>query len=82
MPHNIKNDRAARNRADEKSMNDTNGVALVLAFTDVDDDNRQDFYIGNDGTPAELLARYGRDTLEEVFLDVARGRSHIREAAQ
>src|SRR5207302_714381 len=38
--------------------------------------------IEDDGTPAELLARYGRDTLEEVFLDVARGRSHIREAAQ
>lgn len=24
------------------------------------------------GTPGELLARYGRDTLEEVFLDIAR----------
>ena len=29
-----------------------------------------------------LLARYGRDTLEEVFLDVARGRGEAREAAQ
>jgi ABC-2 type transport system ATP-binding protein len=38
--------------------------------------------IEDDGTPAELLARYGRGTLEEVFLDVARGRSHVREAAQ
>jgi ABC-2 type transport system ATP-binding protein len=36
--------------------------------------------IEDDGTPAELLARYGRETLEEVFLDVARGR--LREAAQ
>ena len=26
------------------------------------------------GTPAELLARYGRDDLEQVFLDIARGR--------
>ncbi len=26
------------------------------------------------GSPAELLARYGRDDLEEVFLDIARGR--------
>ena len=26
------------------------------------------------GSPAELIARYGRDTMEEVFLDVARGR--------
>jgi ABC-2 type transport system ATP-binding protein len=25
------------------------------------------------GTPAELLARYGRRTLEEVFLDISRG---------
>jgi ABC-2 type transport system ATP-binding protein len=24
------------------------------------------------GAPAELLARYGRDTLEQVFLDIAR----------
>jgi ABC-2 type transport system ATP-binding protein len=38
--------------------------------------------IEDDGTPAELLARYGRGTLEEVFLDVARGRGQIREAAQ
>ena len=26
------------------------------------------------GSPAELLTRYGRDDLEEVFLDIARGR--------
>ncbi|TDH62079.1 ABC transporter ATP-binding protein [Dankookia rubra] len=26
------------------------------------------------GSPADLLARYGRDDLEEVFLDIARGR--------
>ena len=30
----------------------------------------------DDGTPAALLARYGRRTLEEVFLDVARGRAN------
>ena len=29
-----------------------------------------------------LLVRYGRETLEEVFLDVARGRGEAREAAQ
>jgi ABC-2 type transport system ATP-binding protein len=28
----------------------------------------------DDGSPGELLARYGRANLEEVFLDVARGR--------
>ena len=31
--------------------------------------------IEDDDTPQRLLARYGRETLEEVFLDVARGRS-------
>src|SRR5947209_12544200 len=36
--------------------------------------------IEDDDTPARLLERYGRHTLEEVFLDVARGRD--REAAQ
>ena len=30
--------------------------------------------IVDDGSPASLLARYGRANLEEVFLDVARGR--------
>jgi len=36
--------------------------------------------VEDDDTPARLLARHGRHTLEEVFLDVARGRQ--REAAQ
>ena len=31
--------------------------------------------IVDDGTPAGIMARYNRDTLEEVFIDVARGRS-------
>ena len=38
--------------------------------------------IEDDDTPPRLLARYGRRTLEEVFLDVARGRGEAREAAQ
>ena len=38
--------------------------------------------IEDDDTPARLLTRYGRKTLEEVFLDVARGRGEAREAAQ
>ena len=38
--------------------------------------------IEDDDTPSGLLARYGRQTLEQVFLDVARGRSEDREAAQ
>lgn len=32
--------------------------------------------IVEDGAPADLLARYGRDTLEDVFLDIARGRNN------
>jgi ABC-2 type transport system ATP-binding protein len=38
--------------------------------------------IEDDDTPAKLLARYSRLTLEEVFLDVARGDGIPREAAQ
>ena len=39
-------------------------------------------HIEDDDTPVKLLARYGRRTLEEVFLDVARGRGIEREAMQ
>jgi ABC-2 type transport system ATP-binding protein len=39
--------------------------------------------IEDDDTPPKLLQRYGRSTLEEVFLDVARGNGgEAREAAQ
>jgi ABC-2 type transport system ATP-binding protein len=38
--------------------------------------------IVDDDTPDHLLARYGRETLEEVFLDIARGRAELQEAAQ
>lgn len=38
--------------------------------------------IEDDDTPERLLARYGRETLEDVFLDIARGRAGAREAAQ
>jgi ABC-2 type transport system ATP-binding protein len=38
--------------------------------------------IVDDDAPARLIARYGRQTLEEVFLDVARGTGEAREAAQ
>ena len=36
--------------------------------------------VEDDDTPEALLTRYGRGTLEEVFLDVARGRADVREA--
>jgi ABC-2 type transport system ATP-binding protein len=32
------------------------------------------------GSPADLLARYGREDMEEVFLDIARDRRHAAEA--
>ena len=35
--------------------------------------------IVDDGAPAALTARYGRETLEEVFLDVARGRGEVAQ---
>jgi ABC-2 type transport system ATP-binding protein len=37
--------------------------------------------IEDDDTPEHLLSRYGRETLEDVFLDVARGR-RLSEAAK
>ena len=30
--------------------------------------------IEDEGAPADLIARYGRQTLEQVFLDIARNR--------
>jgi ABC-2 type transport system ATP-binding protein len=36
--------------------------------------------IVDDGAPAQLLARYGRTNLEEVFLDVARGTGIAEQA--
>ena len=38
--------------------------------------------IVDQGAPADLIARYGRQTMEEVFLDVARDRKRDREAAE
>jgi len=35
------------------------GKSLVVAFADMDDDGKIDFYIGNDGTPAELMRNLG-----------------------
>lgn len=36
-------------------MGATHGKALVLAFTDTNGDGHPDFYVGNDGPPADLL---------------------------
>jgi ABC-2 type transport system ATP-binding protein len=37
--------------------------------------------IVDDAPPAQLLARYGRENLEEVFLDIARGRRQAQDDA-
>jgi ABC-2 type transport system ATP-binding protein len=34
--------------------------------------------IEDDDSPDQIMAHYNRDTLEEVFLDVARGRDRER----
>ncbi|HWB12433.1 MAG TPA: CRTAC1 family protein [Pirellulales bacterium] len=52
--------------AETSGMKDTHGVGLVLAFTDYDDDNRIDYYIGNDGTPAEMMHNLGDMKFENV----------------
>lgn len=40
-------------------MANTSGVGLVLAFTDLDNDGRCDFYIGNDARNADLMHNLG-----------------------
>lgn len=63
--------------SEQSGMKDTHGVGLVLAFIDYDDDNRPDFYIGNDGTPAELMHNLGDMRFENAGtpsgLSVGRG---------
>ena len=40
-------------------MNSTHGVSLVVAFSDVNNDGLQDFYIGNDGVEGDLMRNLG-----------------------
>jgi hypothetical protein len=47
-------------------MKNTNGKGLVVAFTDLDDDGKIDFYLGNDGTPAEMMHNLGGMRFENV----------------
>ena len=67
----------------------TNNAAILLASHNMSEVERlcerviimKRGKIEDDDTPDNLLARYGRQNLEEVFLDVARGRAR-EEAAQ
>lgn len=49
-------------------MDQTNGVGLVLAFIDLDRDGRMDFYIGNDGVPADFLRNLGGMRFENIAM--------------
>ncbi|MBS0202861.1 MAG: CRTAC1 family protein [Planctomycetes bacterium] len=51
---------------ESQGMQQTHGVGLVLAFTDLDDDGRQDFYIGNDGVTADLMFNRGNFEFENI----------------
>jgi ABC-2 type transport system ATP-binding protein len=67
-----------------------NGATVLLASHNMSEVERlcervimmKNGRIEDDDAPERLLTRYGRQTLEEVFLDVARGRGEAREAAQ
>jgi hypothetical protein len=50
----------------ENGMASTNGKGLVVSFADLDDDGLKDFYIGNDGTPAELMHNLGNMQFENL----------------
>src|SRR5262249_44645880 len=49
-----------------QGMDATHGMGLVLAFADLDEDGRIDFYIGNDGLPADLMHNLGDMRFENV----------------
>lgn len=50
----------------EQGMQQTHGVGLVLAFSDLDEDGRMDFYVGNDGLAADLLHNLGNLQFENI----------------
>jgi hypothetical protein len=52
--------------SDTAGMQQTNGVGLVLAFIDLDGDGRMDFYIGNDGAPADFLHNRGTMQFDNI----------------
>jgi ABC-2 type transport system ATP-binding protein len=66
------------------------GCTILLASHNMDEVSRlcgtvlmmKQGRIVDRGTPAELLARYNRDDLEDVFLDIARSRTADGVAAQ
>ncbi|MEQ8194135.1 MAG: ABC transporter ATP-binding protein [Rhodospirillales bacterium] len=67
-----------------ESYRDAHGMTIVLASHNMGEVERlcdriimmRAGRIVDDGTPAALLARYGRHNLEDVFLDIARNRQN------
>jgi hypothetical protein len=55
-----------RNVTRESGLKNTHGKALVVAFADTDNDGKIDFYIGNDGTPADLMHNLGGMRFENL----------------
>ena len=53
----------------EQGMQSTAGVGLVLAFADLDDDRRMDFYIGNDGKRADLMHNQGEMRFANIAVE-------------
>lgn len=47
-------------------LSSSNGKGMVLAFADLDDDGRQDIYIGNDGTASDLMWNRGNLRFENI----------------
>lgn len=47
------------NASARSGMRGSRGKGLTLAFADVNHDDRMDFYIGNDGTPSDLMVNSG-----------------------
>ena len=55
---------------DSFAMDRTHGAAMVLAFTDLDGDGRQDFLIGNDGQRADFMHNLGGMRFENTALAI------------
>ncbi len=78
-------DTADRLRSYLRDYQKASGAAVVLASHNMPEVERlcddvimlRHGQIFDRGRPADLIAKYGRETLEEVFLDMARGRDQL-----
>jgi ABC-2 type transport system ATP-binding protein len=76
-------------RAELEKYRDERGATILLASHNMREVERlcdrvimmRRGEIVDDEAPDKLLARYGRETLEEVFLDIARGRRQAQDLA-